>query len=123
VEDNVEVSAINADLLRGLGYSVEAVTNARAALERLEGHPPDLLLTDVVLPDGISGLELAREVRRCYPNLPVLLATGYSDVLLARPGEFRVLRKPFSLRQLDDALDREFRRRPHTASARAERVA
>ncbi len=112
VEDNREVASISADMLRNLGYAVELAERAQAALDRLTvGHPPlHLLLTDVVMPDGMSGLDLARQVRARMPALPILLASGYSEVLSLRDPDFVVLRKPFTMQQLDEALRQEFSR-------------
>jgi DNA-binding NtrC family response regulator len=71
------------------------------ALEVLEsGETFDLVFTDVVMP-GMSGIELAKEVGRRYPNLPVVLTSGYSHVL-AQEGShgLPLLQKPYSVEQL-----------------------
>jgi PAS domain S-box-containing protein len=79
VEDDADLRAYLAEVLRGLGYKVRAVANATAALPILAASDQrvDLLLTDVVMP-GRNGRELGREAQRLRPNLPVLYMTGYS---------------------------------------------
>jgi CheY-like chemotaxis protein len=63
----------------------------------------DLLLTDVVMPDGLDGLELARLVRAKLPALPIILLTGHDDAL-PKEDAFRILRKPLPVEQLAQAL-------------------
>jgi DNA-binding NtrC family response regulator len=80
--------------------------DAEAALAVLaRGEAIDLLFTDVVMPNGMSGIELAREVRRRHPGLPVLLASGYAAQEMAVSGssdEFPAIAKPY--RRADLAL-------------------
>jgi CheY-like chemotaxis protein len=60
---------------------------------------------DIMMPGGVSGLQLAREIRRRYPNLPILLTTGYVEAAAdMTDGEFELLPKPFTLEALADAL-------------------
>ena len=91
-------------MLEGAGYEAEAVTEPRAALERLEGGGGrfDLVFSDVLMPRGMGGLDLAREVGRRWPGLPVLLATG--DPADAERGGFPVLRKPYATAELTRAV-------------------
>ena len=72
MEDNQEVAAITADIIRNLGYEVVQVDRARKALEILTSAKTafQLLITDVVMPDGMDGLQLAQQVRRELPSLP-----------------------------------------------------
>ena len=78
--------------------------SAKEALERLDnGDRPKLLFTDIVMPGGISGLELARKVRTRYPELPILLTTGYSEQVGEAHG-FDVLQKPYELTSLAAAI-------------------
>src|SRR6185437_6924384 len=93
VEDNEDVAQVTRQMLHGMGFSVEAATRARAALDLLDQARFDLMLTDVVMPDGMNGLELARITRARYANLPVLLTSGYNDVV-PQAAEFPLLRKP-----------------------------
>jgi two-component system NtrC family sensor kinase len=109
VEDNVAVAEVCKSYLDQLGYAVDFASGARDALQFLEGAQGiDLLLSDIVMP-GMSGHELAREVRRLRPGLPIVLMTGFSDSAeeVVRDG-FRVIRKPFDLVALERALAAEF---------------
>jgi two-component system, NtrC family, sensor kinase len=108
VEDNRDVADVTAAMLRHLGYAAIAVASAAQALERLEsGLAIDLVLTDIVMPGGMSGVDLARELRHRDPELPVLLATGYSAAAREAAGEgFAIVPKPYRLTVLDDAIRR-----------------
>lgn len=79
VEDNEDVRAFTEQLLRDMGYRVTAAADGRRALEVLEQlSGADLLFTDVGLPEGMSGRDLAREALRRWPRLKVLYTTGYA---------------------------------------------
>ena len=107
VDDEASVLAPSSDALRELGYDVVTAVDGGQALEILNsgaGGPPDLLLTDVGLPGGLNGRQLADAARQRFPHLPVLLITGYGgDALDGRtrlePG-MEVLGKPFDLEVL-----------------------
>jgi PAS domain S-box-containing protein len=104
VEDNAEVKAVAGMLLEQLGYRVDAVDNAAAALDLLaEGHSVDLVFSDVVMPGEMDGLALARRIRTDYPNIPVLLTTGYARAASQAKG-FPILRKPYRLTNLSRAI-------------------
>jgi PAS domain S-box-containing protein len=103
VEDNAQVRAFAEGLLRDLGCEVITAEAAGPALELLETEPADLMLSDVVMP-GMSGLQLARQVRKSRPSLPVLLATGYSDEIRNTGSEFAVIAKPFGIGDLSAAI-------------------
>jgi PAS domain S-box-containing protein len=106
VEDNLEVGAFSTAMLHDLGYRTTWVTNAEEALSRLqdERRSFDVVFSDVVMP-GISGVELARSLRGRYPDLPVILTSGYSHVL-AEEGRhgFALLAKPYSAESLARSL-------------------
>src|SRR6516164_3710773 len=78
---------------------VKQVANAHEALELLANDPKiNLVFSDILMPGGMNGLELGHAIRRLYPALPVLLATGYSDSARdAVQQGFVVLHKPFEL--------------------------
>src|SRR5215218_2011264 len=96
-------------MLEGAGYEAEAVAGPREALARLEGGGRfDLVFSDVLMPGSMGGLDLAREVGRRWPDLPVLLATG--DPADAEHGGFPVLRKPYATPELTRAVDALLRR-------------
>jgi two-component system, NtrC family, sensor kinase len=104
VEDNAEVAEVTKAYLEQLGYQVRHAASAQAGLDQL-ADDVDLVFSDILMPGGMNGLELADAVRRRYPGLPVLLTTGYSssaqDAL--RQG-FEVLPKPYNLAVLERAL-------------------
>jgi len=100
VEDDPDVREVTAGALREAGYRVIAAEDGRHALAALAGADPiDLLFTDMIMPHGINGVDLARRARAIRPGLPVLLTSGYAGATLARQGlvegEFEILRKPF----------------------------
>ncbi|HVY14284.1 MAG TPA: response regulator [Rhodopila sp.] len=109
VEDNQEVAAITADIIRTLGYEVVHVDRARKALEILIGAQSafHLLITDVVMPDGMDGVQLAQEVRRRLPSLPIILVSGYNEAGAAEATGLRLLRKPLPAQQLAQAIEAE----------------
>jgi CheY-like chemotaxis protein len=79
--------------------------SAREALTTLEADAFDLVFSDIVMPGGMSGVDLARELRRRQPDLPVLLTTGFSGKARFEPGEFEVLYKPWKPDELLHAVD------------------
>ncbi len=104
VEDNEHVREFAHHLLDELGYRVLSVASGEEALEVLGAEPVDLLFSDVVMP-GLSGLELARRARRDRPDLPVLLASGYSEEIVGSAGsEFEIVRKPYDVSLLESSL-------------------
>jgi len=106
VEDNPAVAEACAAYLRQLGYEVVAAANSREALEALAADPEiSILLSDILMPDGLNGVELAESVRRTYPVLPIVLTSGYGAGLQeVSGGGWSVLQKPYSLEALDRAL-------------------
>jgi len=104
VEDNPDVACASTNLLEQLGYDVLHVADAEAALREVERDAVDLVFSDIVMPGKMDGLGLARHLRDIRPDLPVLLATGYSDVAASVRGDFEILRKPYELHQLSQAL-------------------
>ncbi|WP_276315589.1 hybrid sensor histidine kinase/response regulator [Salinarimonas soli] len=114
VEDNVEVGRFSTQLLQDLGYETTWAANADEALGILRGGPEsfDVVFTDVVMP-GMSGVEMGHEIRRRYPDIPVVLTTGYSHVLAEEgPQGFEILRKPYAVEELSRILRRVSRGRP-----------
>jgi CheY-like chemotaxis protein len=104
VEDDALVRANTQTQLRTLGYRVTVAENAAAALALVdEGFVPDMLLTDIVMPGGMNGRELADELRRILPGLKVLYTSGYahgatSEQLSSNGAHF--IGKPFRRRTL-----------------------
>ncbi len=109
VEDSDEVSCITIEYLQELGHQVVAVAEAEMAIVRLKDSTFDAVMTDIRLP-GMSGLELARLLVKEYPNLPVIIASGYGalnvEVLMGEklPGVL-MLPKPYDLPDLERTLN------------------
>ena len=106
VEDNDEVGQFSTELLEDLGYSVKRVANANAALAILaeDEFAADLVFSDVIMP-GMNGVELAGLIRERFPGLPVVLTSGYSDVLAANTHHgFELIQKPYSVELLSRIL-------------------
>ncbi len=92
-----------ADMLMDLGYEVVEASSAEEALRLVEeGLAPDLVVTDHLMP-GLSGLDLARELRSCRPDLPVLIISGYAQTDGIAPS-FPRLTKPFRSAELAASL-------------------
>jgi PAS domain S-box-containing protein len=104
VEDNPDVASVSRNLLEQLGYQVYRVADAETALRELDFHDIDLVFSDIVMPGRLDGLGLARRLREIRPDLPVLLATGYSDAAADVRGDFPILRKPYEIHQLSRAI-------------------
>jgi len=105
VEDNAEVADVTASLIEQLGYQTLRAENATDALNRLQrGDKIDLVLSDVVMPGGMNGIALAQEIGNHYPQIPVLLTSGYSDVVQSAQSKFAILRKPFQLPVLEKSV-------------------
>jgi PAS domain S-box-containing protein len=104
VEDNPQVADVTAQMLTAMGFHVEATDRARKALDRLNAGTGgiDLLLTDVIMPDGLNGVDLATLIRARFPTLPIILTSGYNDV--AAGAAFPVLRKPVPYDELYRAI-------------------
>jgi CheY-like chemotaxis protein len=96
---------------KDLGYTVEAVADGHAALDLLNSEMRfDLLFTDVVLPKGISGIELAKQARAIDPDLKVLLTSGYPEEVFQHQERLEdgtlLLRKPYKRKELAETLRR-----------------
>ena len=106
VEDDNEVAALTREMLGGLGFKVIHAASSAAALGALaDDRSVDLVLSDIMIPGGMSGLELAREMRRRQPTLPIVLTTGYAESAAnMRSGEFHIILKPYTAEALVEAL-------------------
>ena len=113
VEDDEFVRACMVDTLTALGCVVRQASNGDEAVHALAQDRPDLLLTDYLMP-GMTGAELARSARDRYPDLPVIVATGYADMeaIQASIGEGMVLRKPFQMAELGAAVGKALGAQP-----------
>lgn len=108
VEDNEAVGTTTTHALEAQGFVTIHASDGQAALDQLAADPNgfDVVFSDVMMP-GIGGMELAARVRDIHPQLPVLLTSGYSDVIV-RHGTmgFDLLHKPYTIGQLVTALRR-----------------
>ena len=104
VEDNPDVATASIGLLEQLGYAVRWATDAEAALQEIGKHKIDLVFSDIVMPGRLDGIGLAEAVRQKDPGMPILLATGYSEVLQRLGSDFPVIRKPYQMHELSEAL-------------------
>ena len=104
VEDNDQVRDFACHLLEDLGYRVVAAACGEEALAMIDGAAIDLVFSDVVMP-GMSGVELARAVTDKAPDLPILLASGYSEEIVSGVADdYAFLRKPYDAASLGAAL-------------------
>lgn len=108
VEDNKEVGTFTTQSLAELGYVTVWAADAQEALAELAANATrfDIVFSDVVMP-GMNGIELGKAIRDRYPTLPVVLTSGYSNVL-AQDGThgFELLHKPYSVEQLSRILSK-----------------
>jgi signal transduction histidine kinase len=113
VEDDEDVRKFTVEVLSSLGYRILAARDANAALQALESVPVDLLFTDVGLPDGLNGRELADEAQRRKPGLRVLFTTGYTRNAIIHHGRLDpgvdLLPKPFTQSNLTDKIRQALR--------------
>jgi signal transduction histidine kinase/ActR/RegA family two-component response regulator len=106
VEDDGAVRQSMVDSLEVLGYTVAQAADGHAALAHLQRRQPDLMITDFLMP-GMTGAELIRRASGIFPNLPMIVATGYADMQAIDEviGTNTVLKKPFQLAELATAVD------------------
>jgi len=97
VDDNADVADVKAMILREYGYQVKLATDAEQALSMVsDGEPTDIVVSDIVMPGKLNGVDLARVLRKRFPELPVLLTTGYSaEAGHASQEGFTILPKPY----------------------------
>ncbi len=100
VEDDEDVRSTVTRLLKALGYDVDVASNGPSALELIEGGlTPDLLLADVILPDRMSGRDVAEAVSEAVPSCKVLYMSGYTGEAIIKDGGLdegvMLLTKPF----------------------------
>jgi CheY-like chemotaxis protein len=108
VEDSPEVAMITVEYLHELGHEVVAVTDAELAIEQFASRTFDAVMTDVSLP-GMSGIDLAKELIKQFPHLPVVIASGYGSLNLdfwlgQGQGNVLVLPKPYDMTMLEKTL-------------------
>jgi PAS domain S-box-containing protein len=109
VEDDEQVRAVSADVLRDLGYAVVEAADGPSAVHILEGRGRvDLLFTDVVLPGGLTGADVARRACELRPEIKVLFTTGYARNAIIHHGRLdkgvQLITKPFTLTDLAEKV-------------------
>jgi len=105
VEDDADVRKIPANILRKQGYDIVDAENGAAAIEHLnDGKAFDLIFTDLILPGGMNGVEIAEEARRIQPGIKVLYTTGYAETSVAHHGRLdpdqTLVNKPYRRAEL-----------------------
>jgi signal transduction histidine kinase/ActR/RegA family two-component response regulator len=107
VEDDDEVAALTVEMIHQLGYDTTRVASAEAALGAIaDRRAVDIVFSDVMMPGRMNGVELAQEIRRRRPNLPVLLTSGYAEAARRNAGAqpIKIIPKPYRIDELRDAL-------------------
>jgi len=118
VEDDDRVRRLTVRRLKMMGYTVVEASDGPKALEVLErGEPVDLVFTDLIMPGGLSGREVALRARQMRPSIKVLLTSGYAEELVhgddLKRERLAVLRKPYQQSDLASALRLVFRKPLH----------
>ncbi len=113
VEDDERVRKLSVERLRRLNYNVCEATDGASALKLLGSTVViDAVFTDIVMPGGMSGYQLANEIHQVNPTMPVLMTSGYAEELFEngnRPGSLpKLLRKPYKLDELARAMGELF---------------
>ncbi len=111
VEDDREVAVLSQEMLASIGFDVTHAASAEAALGALKnGRRIDIVFSDVRMPGGMNGIDLAREIKRRRPRMPVVLTTGYAEgVNDAKREGIPILPKPYQLEALSEILNRQLR--------------
>jgi PAS domain S-box-containing protein len=108
VEDEPAVLEVASDIFDSLGYDVVTATDANEAVVVLDGNPSiDVLFSDVIMPNGMNGVELSRKAREMRPNLKILLASGYPMSSLPSEGlgaGVSFISKPYRWTELAEKL-------------------
>ncbi len=104
VDDDALISLPTGEMLKDLGHQVIEAPSGRRALEILRaGTPIDVVVSDEAMP-GMRGTQLAMEIRVSWPDVPVILATGYADLPKDSALELPLLRKPYAQEDLAAAI-------------------
>jgi DNA-binding NtrC family response regulator len=103
VEDDVLVRDVLVPALNAHGFCVITAGDADEALEQFERHPVEVVFSDVVMPGTMNGVRLAEVIRRKRPDMPVVLASGYSEEANIPQG-IRMISKPYEIATVVDVL-------------------
>jgi PAS domain S-box-containing protein len=108
VEDEPDLVDVAASLFISMGYHVITAASSQEAINLLASHDVDILFSDIIMPNGMSGVELASFTRQHYPNVKVMLASGYALPALkidhVSLNDFSFVNKPYRLADLARAL-------------------
>jgi len=105
VEDDQHLAVVAGDMLQMMGFDVSIAHSANEALRLINRLPRiDLLFSDIVMPGGTNGLELANHIRERRPELPILLASGFSNAQQKEALIYPLLDKPYTYEKLANAL-------------------
>ncbi|RKX25466.1 MAG: hypothetical protein DRP47_09780 [Candidatus Zixiibacteriota bacterium] len=105
VDDDNNLRELLIDTLEGIGYPAEAAVDGIEALEKLRKTPYDLMISDIKMP-GIDGIRLLHKTRRYYPDMPVILITGYATPeIMGRASPDGFLAKPFRISAMEQLIE------------------
>ena len=108
VEDEPDLLDVASALFMSMGYEVTTAASGQEAMNVLASRDVDILFTDIVMPNGVNGIELAEYTRENYPGIKVMLASGYPQPALKldqyRLGDFTFVSKPYRLSDLARGL-------------------
>lgn len=109
VEDDIGVKEVAVQMLKDSGYSVLTASNAKLGFEVFQSHPEiQLVFSDVIMPGGMSGIEMSQQMLELRPDIPILLATGYADKtskekILEHKG-VQIVSKPYDITELPSRI-------------------
>ena len=113
VEDEADVLTLVSAMVRLLGHEVSVASNGERALDLIDTWQPDLIITDVILTGSMNGAELARQAQVLYPEIRILLMSGYPEYALRGDGSLesglQLLKKPFGSKDLKKSIEDLYR--------------
>jgi PAS domain S-box-containing protein len=109
VEDDTEVRTIAIEMFETAGFSVFSAIDALSGLEQFDSHPEiQFVFSDVIMPGGMSGIEMAEKMLRIRPEIPILLATGYAEKSskerILENTHVRIIAKPYDTDELPNQV-------------------
>ena len=123
IDDDIEMRDVLFDLLSLDGYEVLLAADGSSGLERYRNSLPELVITDLQMPN-VDGIEVLKELKREYPDIPILVITGVTDITVIEEAvehsANRILKKPFEVDELLTALDELLGRGGRDGTDRAE---